>query len=125
MSAGARSELPVVRIPRPGRRKDLALDLLDGVDVRLTHQLQRELLPDLNHHAFALLRGPREITPRALISWGFGTSACTRFRDYHRELRLPSRAFLRRPGQTAEVRALGRTSDRPRAGPLGGRRRRA
>src|SRR5690348_15549707 len=47
--AGARGELAVVGVARPGRREDLALDLLDRVHVRLAHQLQRELLPDLDH----------------------------------------------------------------------------
>src|SRR6266851_7478394 len=54
MGAGARRQLAVVRVARPGCREDLALDFLDRVHVGLAHQLQRELLPYLNHLA---LRG--------------------------------------------------------------------
>src|ERR1051325_10983430 len=49
VGARPRRELAVVGVPWPGRREDLALDLLDRVDVSLTHELERELLPDLNH----------------------------------------------------------------------------
>src|SRR5438093_1108326 len=47
--ARPRGQLAVVGIARPGRGEDLALDLLDGVDVRLAHQVQGQLLPDLDH----------------------------------------------------------------------------
>src|SRR5690242_6215238 len=52
--ARARRQLAVVGVARPRRGEDLALDLLDRVHVGLAHQLQRELLPDLDHQRFLL-----------------------------------------------------------------------
>src|SRR3989441_1795912 len=50
VGAGARRQLPVVGVPGPGSGENLALDLLDRVDVGLPHQLQDELLPELDHY---------------------------------------------------------------------------
>src|SRR3989442_1512088 len=50
VGAGARRQLPVVGVAGPGSCEDLALDLLDRVDVGLPHQLQDELLPELDHY---------------------------------------------------------------------------
>src|SRR5229473_2240731 len=48
--ARARCQLTEVSVARPWRGEDLFLDLLHGRDVRLAHELQRQLLANLNHH---------------------------------------------------------------------------
>src|SRR5712692_6430663 len=48
--ARARRQLAEVSVARPWRGEDLFLDLLHGRDVRLAHELQRQLLANLNHH---------------------------------------------------------------------------
>src|SRR5450759_1586348 len=51
--ARARGQLSVVGVLRPGRGEDLAFDLLDCGDVGLSHELERQRLSYLNHHARA------------------------------------------------------------------------
>src|SRR5713226_5953649 len=48
--ARARRQLAEVSVARPWRGEDLFLDLLHGRDVRFAHELQRQLLANLNHH---------------------------------------------------------------------------
>src|SRR5229473_4516267 len=48
--ARPRGQLAEVSVARPRRGEDLSLDLLHGRDVRLAHELQRQLLANLNHH---------------------------------------------------------------------------
>src|SRR6266851_8087326 len=48
--ARARGQLAEIGVARPWRGEDLFLDLLHGRDVRLAHELQRQLLANLNHH---------------------------------------------------------------------------
>src|SRR5216683_4347890 len=50
--ARARRQLAVVRVARPRRGENLALDLLHRRDIRLAHHLQRQQLADLNHQEF-------------------------------------------------------------------------
>src|SRR6266571_5020866 len=51
MRARTRSQLAVVGIARPRGGEDVALDLLHRRDIRLAHQLERQLLADLDHQA--------------------------------------------------------------------------